>query len=207
MAYDESSLPTVGQLKKTAEKSKTKLDALKLSQEVLAARMDAQVTASTESDADYAAEVVDARIDAWANENASLGSGIREGQNRQILLLNEVKTSHQKQIDELAEARLENLITGIEVHSEFRQGLLREEQIRIENDVILQDQVDDLAESQLENLVTESETYSNFRQEQTKEEESRIDGDENLQSQMDSLSGAILNILVQISEIREIIRK
>ena len=132
-------------------------DALKLAQEVLSSRMDAQVTATTESDADYAAEVVDARIDVWGNENASLGTGIREGQNRQILLLNEVKTSHQKQIDDLAEARLENLVTGIEAHEQFRQGLSKEEESRIGSDEILQSQMDSLSGAILNILVQISE--------------------------------------------------
>ena len=145
MAYDKSSLPTVGQLKKTAEKSKNKIDLLKLSQEVLEARMDTQVTASTETDADYAAEVVDARIDAWANENTSLGTGIREGQIRQTLLLKEVKESHQAQIDDLAEARLENLVTGIEAHEALREGLSKEEEYRIDGDENLQNQMDSLS--------------------------------------------------------------
>ena len=109
------------------------------------ARYDISVTASTDSDADYAAEVVDARVDAWANKNSSLGTSIREGQIRQTLLLREVKESHQAQIDDLAEARLENLVTGIEAHEAFRQGILTEEESRIEEDSILQTQMDSLS--------------------------------------------------------------
>ena len=55
MAYDENSITTVGQLKNLAERNKTEIDDLTLAQSVLDARMDAQVTASTDADADYAA--------------------------------------------------------------------------------------------------------------------------------------------------------
>ena len=82
MAYDENSITTVGQLKNLAEKNKAEIDTLTLAQEVLDARMDAQVTASTDSDADYAAEVVDARVDIWANNHDSLGTNVRDGQQR-----------------------------------------------------------------------------------------------------------------------------
>ena len=65
MAYNNNSLTTVKQLKNLAEKNKTEIDALTLAQEVLDSRMDTQVTATTEPDADYAAEVVDGRVDTW----------------------------------------------------------------------------------------------------------------------------------------------
>ena len=82
MAYTNTSLTTVSQLKKLAGINKNEIDTLTLAQAVLDARMDAQVTASTDTDADYAAEVADARVDAWANEHASLGANIRDGQQR-----------------------------------------------------------------------------------------------------------------------------
>lgn len=44
---------------------------------VIEARQDANVSASTDPDADYAAEVVDARVDARGNTHASLGERIR----------------------------------------------------------------------------------------------------------------------------------
>ena len=113
------------------------------------ARYDISVTASTDADADYAAEVVDARVDAWANENPSLGTNIREGQIRQTLLIKEAKESHQKQLDDLAEARLENLVTGIEAHEALRQENLLEEGLRVDNDEILQKQLNSLSVAML----------------------------------------------------------
>ena len=80
MAYQENSLTTVGHLKKIAGKNKDEADALTLAQAVLSARMDAQVMASTDGDADYASEVVDGRIDTWGNIQGSLGVNVRSGQ-------------------------------------------------------------------------------------------------------------------------------
>lgn len=72
---------------------------------VLSSRIDAQVKASTDSDSDYAAEVVDGRIDSWGHEYNSLGANIRDSQwylsvNQEVL---------QRQINSLAEAVLETL--------------------------------------------------------------------------------------------------
>ena len=96
MAYVENSLTTVEQLKNLAEINKGEIDDLTLAQEVLDARMEAQVTASTDSDADYAAEVVDGRVDMWAITHASLGSNIRGGQQRIAQGLQQVQESHQE---------------------------------------------------------------------------------------------------------------
>ncbi len=46
--------------------------------ELLRAQVAANVTASTDDDADYAAEVVDARVDSEGNTSASLGEAVRE---------------------------------------------------------------------------------------------------------------------------------
>ncbi len=106
MAYYDNSLTTVRQLKSSAEKTKTETDALSLAQAVLDARMDAQVTASTDSDEDYVAEVVDGLVDAWANEQASLGANIREGQNRISEAVDQAQELLQRQINALSEAVL-----------------------------------------------------------------------------------------------------
>lgn len=143
----ENSVTTVKQLKNLSVINKAKFDALHLEQEILNSRMDAQVTASTDPDADYAAELVDGRSDAWGNENPSLGTCIREGQRRQTSLIQETKNSQQAQIDELAEARLENLVTGIESHEALRQKVLTEEGLRVGNDGVLQTQLDSLSDA------------------------------------------------------------
>lgn len=122
MAYDNNSLTTVRQLKDSAEKAKAEANVLRLAQSVLDARMDAQVTASTDIDADYAAEVVDGRVDMWANEQASLGANIRNGQSVVMNALTlgisaeeEYRTSDddslQRQINSLSEAVLGILAT------------------------------------------------------------------------------------------------
>lgn len=98
MAQLEHFLPTLAHLKEaelfriTAER-------------VLSSRIDAQVTASTDSDADFAAEVADARVDSWGTEHACLGTNIREGQ----LRLSVRQDILQSQINSLAEAVLETL--------------------------------------------------------------------------------------------------
>lgn len=166
MAYDKDSITTVGQLKKSAEKNKLEIDALKLAQEVLASRMDAQVTATTEPDADYAAEVVDGRVDTWGNEHASLGANIRDGQQRITKGLQLVHESHQTQIDELAEALLEEA-TGVAKTLETRRlEISKEEESRIEKDKILQSQIDTLSNAILNIVLTISELREQSRKNQ-----------------------------------------
>lgn len=109
MAESEHLLPTLKYIEALIEKQ-IQADA------VLSARIDAQVKASTDSDADYAAEVVDGRVDIWGHEHGSLGANIREGQmrisvNQKIL---------QGQINSLAEAVLETL--AIISENRERQG-------------------------------------------------------------------------------------
>ena len=166
MAYDENSITTVGQLKKSAEKNKIKIDALTLAQEVLSSRMDAQVTATTEPDADYAAEVVDGRVDTWGNEHASLGASIRDGQQRIAQGLQQVQESHQEQIDELAESMLEDLTSVAETLETRRLEISKEEEARIEKDTILQTQIDTLSNAILNIVTTISELRDKSRQEE-----------------------------------------
>ena len=89
MAYNINHITRVADLKKSMQAVNSQLG-------TLSARMDAQVTASTDSDADYAAELVDARIDEWRNPHGSAGACFRNGQEKL-----------QRQINELAVAVLE----------------------------------------------------------------------------------------------------
>ncbi len=98
MAQLEYLLPTLKQIEKAQQDRIT-------AERVLSSRIDAQVTASTDSDADYAAETADGRIDTWGSQHASLGENIRNGQMR-ISLNQEIL---QSQINSLAEAVLETL--------------------------------------------------------------------------------------------------
>ena len=109
MAEAEYLLPTLEHIKEIIQKQI-------LADTVLSSRIDAQVTASTDSNADYAAEVVDGRIDTWGYEHASLGSNIRDGQRKLALNLEIL----QWQINSLAEAVLE--ILAIFSENRERQG-------------------------------------------------------------------------------------
>ena len=84
----------------------------------LESRIDIQVTASTDPDADYAAEVVDARVDAWGTAHESAGANIRNveraiklGLEQEIFTEEEIRVKRddnlQYQIDQLAEAVLQ----------------------------------------------------------------------------------------------------
>lgn len=116
------SLPTIEQVKFLAQ--------LHINAEnTLSSRIDAQVTASTDADADYAAEVVDGRISAWGDTLGSLGANIREGQLRLGLALHSEEVhrtadddSLQGQIDALAEAVLEVLAIISETREEGRNS-------------------------------------------------------------------------------------
>ncbi|MBR1439321.1 MAG: hypothetical protein IJ587_12390 [Synergistaceae bacterium] len=167
MAY-ENTLPTVGQLKKVAGKTKTELDKLALEQKVLEARMDTQVTATTDADADYAAEVADGRVDTWANEHGSLGASIRGGQQRIAQGLQQVQESHQEQIDKLANAMLEDVAGVAESLETRRLETSNEEETRIEKDAILQEQIDKLSNAILEitTLIAEMREQSRTTQEE-----------------------------------------
>ena len=142
MAYNETSLTTLKQLKSLAQ-------IVKAAQDVLDTRMNAQVTASTESDADYAAEVVDARVDIWANENANLGKNIRNSQARLSKGLQLVQESHQEQLNELAAARIDNLVAATEAHKRRKAEIFTEEEIRINGDESLQEQINSLSDAVL----------------------------------------------------------
>ena len=157
MAYVDDNLTTVGQLKKLVKKHKSDTDTLTLAQEVLDVRMDAQVTASTDADADYAAEVVDGRVDIWANTYDSLGANIRDGQQRITQGLRQVQESHQAQIDDLAEALLGDVTGVAEALEKRRLELSKEEESRIGKDAILQGQINTLSNAILDIAATISE--------------------------------------------------
>lgn len=98
MVQLEYILPTLNQIKELELKHIT-------AEAELSSRIEAQVTASIDSDADYAADVVDGRVDTWGSKHGSLGSNIRYGQMK-ISLNQEIL---QAQINSLAEAVLETL--------------------------------------------------------------------------------------------------
>ena len=158
VAYDDNSLTTVKQLKSSAEKAKAETDTLALAQSVLEARMDAQVTASTDADADYAAEVIDGRVDALANEQASLGANVRDGQSRISEALTNAQGFLQAQIDALTEARLENALNIADANAMRRREVAKEEEYRRYDDGSLQEQINSLSEAVLGILAIISET-------------------------------------------------
>ena len=166
MAYVENSLTTVEQLKNLAEINKGKIDDLTLAQAIIDARIDAQVTASTDADANYAAEVVDGRVDAWANEQASLGANIRGGQSRIAQGLQQVQESHQTQINLLANLRLEDVTGVAETLENRRLEISKEEESRIEKDSILQSQMDTLSNAILNIALQISEIREIIRTQQ-----------------------------------------
>ncbi len=113
MAQLEYLLPTLNHIDKIQK------DRI-LAERVLSSRIDAQVTASTDSDADYAAEVADGRVDTWGNEQASLGANIREGQKRNSNAIIQTQEILQAQIDAIAYAEMEQAVMLSEVRDELR---------------------------------------------------------------------------------------
>ena len=150
MAEYENILPTVKQIQKLARRTKT-------ADEVLNARIDAQVTASTDSDADYAAEVVDARADVWGNVQGSLGSNIRGGQERLSDALELALTLLQGQIDALSETRIRNTLDIATEAETRRDALAKEAEYRTRDDDSLQRQINSLSEAVLGILAMISE--------------------------------------------------
>ncbi len=115
MAYDEQHVTLTEHIKTAATAIRTEI-------QTLSARFDAQVTASTDADADYAAEVADGRVDTWGVEQGSLGANIREGQKRNsnaVILNSEVL---QAQIDNLAQAILKQAVMLSEVRELLRNS-------------------------------------------------------------------------------------
>ena len=87
MPYNDAHVTELAHLKVFSGAVRAELDdllneskSLSTQLQTLEVRYDANVIASTDSDADYAAEVVDARVDAWGNSHTNLGANIRAGQ-------------------------------------------------------------------------------------------------------------------------------
>ena len=161
MPYNEKHLIEISLFKTLSEAVRAELDDLSDTSEslttqlqTLEARYDVNVTASTDSDADYAAEVVDARVDTWANEHASLGANIRAVQqdlSDAIGGLNESQSS-------LAN---DNKCRKEEISNEVKE--------RLESEFMVQLQLQALSEAILKQSVMLAETRNALR-EITKEE-------------------------------------
>ncbi len=154
-SFSNNNTPSVAQLHSIVAFIKSLLEALE-------ARIDIQVTATTEPDADYAAEVLDGRVDALGNEHGSLGANIREGQRRLTLGLRAVQQSHQEQIDSLSNAVLGLSATLAETLETRRLETRRletqkERESRIDGDAILQKQIDTLSSAVLDLTTTIAE--------------------------------------------------
>lgn len=156
MPYNEAHLALTEHLKILAECTKAQLDeltefdiTLRTAIQTLEARYDANVKASTDTDADYAAEVADARTDSWGNAYEALGANIRKGQQRLAELIESTQKAFQNQIDDLSETRIGNAIEEVSAHERRKAELSQESFIRAENDTSLQGQVEDLSEAVL----------------------------------------------------------
>lgn len=149
-SFSNNNTPSVAQLHSIVAFIKSLLEALE-------ARIDIQVTATTEPDADYAAEVLDGRVDALGNEHGSLGANIREGQRRLTLGLRAVQQSHQEQIDSLSNAVLGLSATLAETLETRRLETQKERESRIDGDAILQKQIDTLSSAVLDLTTTIAE--------------------------------------------------
>ena len=166
MSYETEHLTPLEGLKKLAELTHDELDtlsalniSLRTQIQTLSARYDADITESTED-----SEVIDARIDSWANEHASLGANIRNGQSRLNDAINELSTILQAQIQELSEVRLGGLIEDTAAHERRRQEISQEAETRFESDSSLQEQIQELSEACLRMSVMLSEIKGALRE-------------------------------------------
>ena len=105
----------------TVEQLKLLANIVKRLDSIFAERINVQITTSTDSNSDYAAEVADARVDAWANSHESLGDNIRAGQFRLENLYLDIYFSLQSQLQSLTEASLKNSIMYSELKEELRK--------------------------------------------------------------------------------------
>ena len=142
MPYDKNSATQLEHLKNLAVFVRALI-------QVLDARYDANVTASTDSDADYAAEVVDARVDKWGNVQGSLGANIRGGQSRLMEALTLAQSVLQGQIDDIAETRIESTLDIATEAEARRRAIAAEEEYRTRDDDSLQRQINSLSEAVL----------------------------------------------------------
>ena len=110
MSYNLEHLIAAEHLKKLAQRVQARISAVENS-------LASNVTASTDSNADYAAELVDARIDAAGNAHASGGANIRYWQGS----LTEANEYIQEQVNELSEVYLEVLAQTGQIESRLRE--------------------------------------------------------------------------------------
>ena len=154
--YSNNNAPSLSQLH-------TVLAFVKQLIEELEARIDIQVTATTEPDADYAAEVLDGRVDIFGNEHGSIGSNIRDGQRRLTLGLRAVQGSHQEQIDDLSKTILSLSSALSETLETRRLETSKERESRIGGDAVLQNQIDKLSSAVLDLTTTIAELRETAR--------------------------------------------
>ncbi|MBQ3396655.1 MAG: hypothetical protein IJG55_10100 [Synergistaceae bacterium] len=145
MSYDTDKLTDLLSLKKLAERANARMSAIESS-------LAANVTASTDSDADYAAELVDARIDSSGAAHNSAGANIRYWQGS----LTDKNEYLQAEIDDLAEIYLDVLIQTGNIYSQkvTLKGI----------NAYLQEQINDLAEAYIEILAQIGEIQSSLRE-------------------------------------------
>ena len=109
MSYDTDKLTRLLALKNFAQRVQSRMSAVESS-------LAANVTASTDSDADYAAELVDARIDSSGAAHASAGANVRYWQGSLV----DANEYLQEQINDLAEVYIEILAQIGEIQSSLR---------------------------------------------------------------------------------------
>lgn len=110
MSYDTNKLTQVLALKKLAQRVQSRIS-------VIESSLATNVTASTDSDADYAAELVDARVDSTGTPHNSAGANLRYWQGS----LNDANELLQDQINELSECYLEILTQLGSIQSKLRE--------------------------------------------------------------------------------------
>ena len=148
MSYDTNKLTQVLALKKLAQRVQSRIS-------VIESSVAANVTASTDNDADYAAELVDARIDSTGTPHASAGANVRYWQGS----LTDANELLQDQINELSEGYLEMLTQFNTI--QIRQVRLKEVQ---EANEALQEQINQISECYLEILTQLGSIQSNLRE-------------------------------------------
>lgn len=163
MPYNKAHILETAHLETFAEAVRTELDDLSEADQslgtqiqALTARYDANVKASTDADADYAAEVVDARVDTWGGEHDSLGANIRHGQQKASDILTAVEESQdtlQEELEALTISRIEEVVGTVDSNERRREAVSCERQERLESDDTLQLQLQRLSEAVLRQSV------------------------------------------------------
>ena len=159
MPYNEKHLIEISLFKTLSEAVRAELDDLSDTSEslttqlqTLEARYDVNVTASTDSDADYAAEVVDARVDTLGNSHASLGANIREGQRNLSLAietLEETQNTLQYEYDTLSASRVDDVVGMVSNNERRKEEISIEASERRDGEFMIQLQLQELSEAVL----------------------------------------------------------